>query len=181
MNKKILASLMLVVLVLMSSTLNLVSAPKDIKKPKCEVILSSHSIKLPNENPTFEAWIYVTNPSKEMEREPFGDIPHGCIVLHCIKVNWLKFTHIRPDGASWWWILYPNGEVIDPEGKYYDPGFGNRIKTIVYPMEKALVYYGGWMFAQDSQKGVHRYIYTVNVEYEGQILDLVATFQFTVT
>jgi len=37
------------------------------------------------------------------------------------------------------------------------------------------------MFAQDSQKGVHRFIYTVNVEYEGRILDLVATFQFTVT
>jgi len=80
MNKKILASLMLVVLVLMSSTLNLVSAPKDIKKPKCKVILSSHSIKLPNENPTFEAWIYVTNPSKEMEREPSGDIPPR---MHC--------------------------------------------------------------------------------------------------
>jgi len=175
MNNKIPVSLTLAVLVLMMSTLNLTIATKE--EPKFEVILTSHSLKIPTEpeeKVSFDSWLYITNPSKEMERE-------GTDVFHSIKVNWVNLTYIEPDGSSYWMVIYPDGTVMDPDGQYYMPGLGSRIRTIVYPMEKALVFYVGWSYSLEwgIQRGIYTFIYTVNTEYEEQTFELIETFQVT--
>jgi len=73
--------------------------------------------------------------------------------------------------------VYPDGTVITPSGVFNVPGLGERIRTVVHPMEKALVWYIGWGWTSDQEQGIHNFIFKVNIEYEGETLELVETFQ----
>ena len=179
MKKKVFVSFAMITVFLMTLILSLASAPRDIKEPKCEVILSSHLIMRPTnpgEKEILENWMYMTNPSKEMERIGTG-IPGESMVLHSINVNWVNLTSITPSGASAFMQVYPNGTVVTDSGTFYSPGWGDRIRTVVHPMEKALVWYSGWEFISTSQQGTWSFIFKVNIEYEEQTLELVETFQ----
>ncbi|UCE29618.1 MAG: hypothetical protein JSV85_02550 [Candidatus Bathyarchaeota archaeon] len=175
MKKKIFVSFLMITVFLMTLTLSLANAPTDIKEPKCEVILSSHVIMLPTdpgEEEVLETWIYITNPSKEMERMGIG-IPG---THHSINVNWVNLTQIWSSGGSAFMQVYPNGTVVTDTGTFYSPGWGDRIRTVVHPMERALVWYSGWQFVSTSQQGIWDFIFKVNVEYEEQTIELVETF-----
>ncbi len=179
MKKKVLLSFAMITVFLVTFTFNFASAPRDIREPRCEVILSPHLIIRPTdpgEDEILETWMYVTNPSREMERIGAG-IPG---THHSINVNWVNITQIPPSGGSAFMQVYPNGTVVTNTGTFYGPGWGDRIRTVVHPMEKALVWYMGWEFISTSQQGIWNFIFKVNIEYEEQISELVETFQVIV-
>ncbi len=179
MIKKVLLSVVMITVFLMAFTLSFVSALRDVKEPKYEVILSSHAILRPTdpgEGEVLETWVYVTNPSREMERIGTG-IPG---TLHSINVNWVNFTQTWPSGGSGFMQVYPNGTIVTDAGTFYGPGWGDRIRTVVHPMEKALVWYVGWEFESTSQQGIWSFTFTVNIEYEEQTSELVKTVQVVV-
>ncbi len=160
----------------MTLALNLAGAPGGIREPRCEVVLSSHVVMRPTDpadEVILENWMYVTNPSREMERT-------GTVVHHSINVNWINLTQVWPGGGSGFMQVYPNGTVVTSTGTFYGPEWGDRIRTVVYPMEKALVWYSGWEFLSTSSPGIWNFIFTVNFEYEEQPMELVETFQVVV-
>ncbi len=173
MKKRVVISFAMIAVFLVTLTLNIASAPGESRDPKYEVALSTRIIMIPTdpmEVARLEAWMYLTNPSREMERTDTS-------ILHSIGVNWVKWTMIAPEGTSGFMQVYPNGTVVTEMGIFYSPEWGDRIRTVVHPMEKALVFYVGWEFSSNWPKGILNLIFEVNIEYEEQTLELVETLQ----
>ena len=122
-----------------------------------------------------DTWLYVTNPSRSMDRLGLLPDPPYTEILHTITINYLQINFIDSDGTEYINTYYP------PEGEPQDWD-DYRWDAVVNPRETSLVFYIGWRWISElgSVPGVVRFMYLLNCEYEGLEYNLVYKFAIVV-
>lgn len=139
-----------------------VEAARD--RPSMKIELNATKV---NVNGVFDSWIFVTNPSRNMDTQ--GDpSTGGRLPVHVVTCNSIRLV----------WTL-PDGTVASDETFYPGvPPLAYRWNPIVNPMEDSMVFFVGWnMF---GVPGKHTFTYTLSVTYEGQTYLLTDTFNIHV-
>lgn len=174
MNKK--KILLLLSVVLLSSTIIYVVGltKQSIVTPKLKLQLSTKGELEPEG--AFDAWIYVTNPCKLMERQG------SQLLFHVAEVNYFEASIEVESVLTDHYRFYPNGtiEELIYGGVGYLPGYELRWDSIIRPMETTLVFYGGWKM-DPTDIGECNFNYVVNVDLDGNNYDLEESFTITVT
>jgi hypothetical protein len=105
---------------------------------------------------TFMAFLYVKNPSTNLETE--ADQP--LYPIHKVTVSIVNVKFVNPAGV-----------IIDEQT--FDPIFRPaRWDTNVYPLENSLVFWVGWGGGL-GDPGIYTLVFTVTVTFEGQTFNLV--------
>jgi hypothetical protein len=118
-------------------------------------------------------WLYVANPSADMEMAPSNPVPPPLEIkpVHRVEVHSLTITEVSPTGVTTISAFEPDGtDGIDELFRYrWDP--------VVYPLETSMVFFIGWGHEEGHLLGVYKYTYTLSVTYEGETFDLEQTFR----
>jgi len=169
MNKRIrialVTTLLLVVMALFASMSSTTAKGPNGLQPKLTVQLSRRAMELDSDE-FMDTWLYVRNPSRDMETT-YPVFPRE--IVHVVEVIDLDVVITLPDGTLETYNLAPD----------YTP---YRWDTTVYPGETSLVYFVGWQFPSGDgyETGVYRFTYTLNVDFEGEGFNLVRAFSLRV-
>jgi hypothetical protein len=177
-NKKIIFTLIIITSLILVSInfMNTVLAPVNPilgNSPKMEVSRTSKVAYI--DQTEFDTWVYVTNPSRSLDRLMLLPDPPYTEILHTVTINYLKINYIDTDGIEYFLEFYP------PEGEPQDWD-DYRWDAVVNPRETSLVFYVGFQWTSDvgSVSGLAHFTYLLNCEYEGIEYDLVDTFTIVV-
>ena len=168
--KMIIALLVMTLLILGSiSFMSTVSAPANPNvesSPKMKISYTSKVTHIDQEGVDF--CVYVTNPSKSMDRLVLLPDPPYTEILHTVTINYLEITGTDTDGTEFFLEFYP------PEGEPQDWD-DYRWDAVVNPRETSLVFYVGFQWTSDvgSIPGMAHFTYLLNCEYEGVEYNLV--------
>jgi len=130
-------------------------------------VQQSRQVMEQNSDEFLDTYLYVDNPSRDMETT-WPTIPRE--VVHVVEVNHLNVGITLPNGTAFDQLLTP------------DNAFPYRWDTTVYPGEKSLVFFVGWQFpAEDGfEPGVYTFTYTLNVDFQGVNYDLTRSFKLII-
>jgi hypothetical protein len=126
--------------------------------PKLSIRVSDYNILEISEAGFTDHWLYVTNPSWNMERPPFGN-------FHNVTLNQLDLT-----------VKYPNG--TSETFPYMNVGLPTRWNPTIKPGETVLVFYLGYYL---PDIGIHAFTYTIEAEYEDATYILEKTVRIRVS
>ncbi len=159
--------------------------PRRQPRPLFRIRVTEHAVETnspdePQEEwDNFDTWLYVTNPSKDMETEWFTWMDDeeekiGRRPVHIVEILSLTVTWTNPDGEI---------DEFDPLTPHnYAPyrwitrDFPDDVSmTAVYPGETAVACYIGWYNPQEP--GVYKVKYVLSVAYEGETFDLTQEFR----
>ncbi len=169
MNKRIrialVTALLLVVMALFTSMSSTTAKGPYGLQPKLTVQLSRRALDQDSDE-FVDTWLYVRNPSRDMETTYPEENRE---IVHVVEVIDLDVVITLPDGELETFNLDPNFRPY-------------RWDTMVYPGETSLVFFVGWKFPSGDgyEAGVYRFTYTLNVVFEGEVFDLVRAFRLRV-
>ena len=167
--KKKLVSLLAVALLLaicLGTVLPYVSAARPNKKrsrrPRFTIRIDRRVVP---SGETFDTWLYVTNPSRNMETQQSDS---GRMPVHVVEVESLEITIVRMS----------DGEISPFGGTYTPSDLPQRWDPIVYPGERSLVFFVGWALVEKDywEPGAFEFTYTLEVTFEGENFELTRTF-----
>ena len=176
MDRKVLIAVMLAAIVVASSPIRSASTvsskpvlmvrvcPAGSATPFCDAEGRSHVVKL---REFIEIWIFVKNPLNSLETLGTPrDSPH------VVRVNTVTVTITGPPGLDCG-PLNCNTWIIDPSFQSY------RWDPVVYPMETSRVFFLAWNVdpVATAYPGIYTFTHVVNVDFEGQNMDLSDTFK----
>ena len=110
--------------------------PKRPKRPRFTVRITRRVVPI---GESFDTWLYVTNPSRDMETQPSEQWER--MPVHVVEALKLTVIIVRvSDGEIRSWELTPE----DPEI------ISHRWDPIVYPGERSLVFFVGWLLSEEE-------------------------------